>query len=251
VGRSRARETWDRGDRGARRRARSAAAVGGIRGSPPGAHASATKRQNVVFVLTDDLSWNLVRYLPHVEQMRRRGLTFTRYSVTDSLCCRSRSSIFSGRYPHDTGVFTNGGSDGGFQVFSARGEERSTFATSLQGRGYRTGMVGKYQNGYLPRTLYVPPGWSEWDGAGNAYAEFNYNLNEDRRLVHYGQQPADYLTDVLASKGTAFINSAASAHQPFILDLATFAPDAPYTPAPRRRRLRGPPRPARTVFEPG
>jgi N-acetylglucosamine-6-sulfatase len=187
----------------------------------------------VVFVLTDDLSWNLVRYISHVEEMRRGGLTFTRYFVTDSLCCPSRSSIFSGRYPHDTGVFTNGGSDGGFQVFSARGEERSTFATSLQGRGYRTGMMGKYLNGYLPSTLYVPPGWSEWDGAGNAYAEFNYNLNEDRRLVHYGQQSADYLTDVLANKGTAFINSAASAHQPFMLELATFAPHAPYTPASR------------------
>ena len=210
----------------------SAAAVAGIAGSPP-AHAAATKRPNVVFVLTDDLSWNLVRYMSHVERMRRRGLTFTRYFVTDSLCCPSRSSIFSGRYPHDTGVFTNGGLDGGFQVFYARGEERSTFATSLQGRGYSTGMMGKYLNGYLPRTFYVPPGWSEWDGAGNAYAEFNYNLNENGRLVHYGHQPADYLTDVLADKGTAFINSAAAAHRPFVLELATFAPHAPYTPAPR------------------
>jgi len=210
-----------------------AAAVAGIGSSPPPVQAAATKRPNVVFVLTDDLSWNLVRYMPNVERMRRRGLTFTRYFVTDSLCCPSRASIFSGRYPHDTGVFTNGGSDGGFQLFYARGEERSTFGTSLQGRGYDTGMMGKYLNGYLPRTLYVPPGWGEWDGAGNAYAEFNYNLNEDGRLVHYGQQPADYLTDVLANKGTAFINSAAAAHRPFALELATFAPHAPYTPAPR------------------
>jgi N-acetylglucosamine-6-sulfatase len=142
----------------------SAAAVGGIGGSPPGAHASAIQRPNVVFVLTDDVSWNLVRYMPHVERMRRRGLTFTRYFVTDSLCCPSRASIFSGRYPHDTGVFTNRSPDGGFQVFSARGEERSTFATSLQARGYGTGMMGKYLNGYLPRTFYVPPGGASGRG---------------------------------------------------------------------------------------
>src|SRR5919204_80332 len=132
--------------------------------------AAAARPPNVVFVLTDDLSWNLVRYMPHVQQMRRRGVTFARYFVTDSLCCPSRSSIFSGRFPHNTRVFTNKPPDGGFEVFSGRGEERSTFATALQARGYHTAMMGKYLNGYLPVTRYVPPGWNEWDGAGNAYA---------------------------------------------------------------------------------
>src|SRR5436190_18714428 len=88
--------------------------------------AAAAKRPNVVFVLTDDLAWNLVRYMPHVQQLQRRGLTFSRYFVTDSLCCPSRSSIFTGRFPHDTGVFTNMAPDGGFQVFHDRGWEAKT-----------------------------------------------------------------------------------------------------------------------------
>ena len=62
---------------------------------------------NVVFVLTDDLAWNLVQYMPHVQELQQRGMTFTRYYVTDSLCCPSRSSIFSGRFPHNTKIFTN------------------------------------------------------------------------------------------------------------------------------------------------
>src|SRR5947207_15556840 len=62
--------------------------------------AAAAKRPNVVFVLTDDLAWNLVRYMPHVQQLQRRRLTFSRYFVTDSLCCPSRSSVFTGRFPH-------------------------------------------------------------------------------------------------------------------------------------------------------
>jgi arylsulfatase A-like enzyme len=194
---------------------------------------------NIVFVLTDDLSWNLVQYLPQVRKMQADGMTFNDYTVTDSLCCPSRSSILTGRFPHDTGVFTNGGADGGFGYFHSHGEESQTFATALRAKGYRTAMMGKYLNGYLPgATLggtlpYVPPGWSEWDVAGNGYPEFNYDLNENHKIVHYGSRPQDYLTDVVAGKGVKFIAGSAAAHKPFLLEIATFAPHAPYTPAPR------------------
>jgi N-acetylglucosamine-6-sulfatase len=194
---------------------------------------AAAKRPNVVFVLTDDLAWNLVRYMPNVRRLQRRGLTFSRYFVTDSLCCPSRSSIFSGRFPHDTGVFTNMGPDGGFQQFHDRGWESRTFATALRPRGYRTAMMGKYLNGYFPVTRFVPPGWRTWNVAGNAYGEFNYNLNQNGQLVHHAGAPEDYLTDVLAGQGAGFIDDAAAAHRPFALEIATFAPHAPYTPAPR------------------
>src|SRR5690242_15411296 len=78
---------------------------------PPASVAADTTPPNIVLVLTDDLSWNLVQYMPQVQQLQADGLTFNNYTVTDSLCCPSRSSIFTGRYPHDTGVFTNGGND--------------------------------------------------------------------------------------------------------------------------------------------
>jgi N-acetylglucosamine-6-sulfatase len=198
--------------------------------------AKASQHPNIVFVLTDDLSWNLLNYMPHVRQMQKDGETFSRYFVTDSLCCPSRSSIFSGRMPHNTGVFTNIAPDGGFQLFHDRGEENDTFATaisSIPGAGYQTAMMGKYLNGYQPSSLYIPPGWSEWDVAGDGYPEFNYRLNENGKLVAYGRQPADYLTDVLANKGATFINQASKAEEPFLLEIATFAPHSPFTPAPR------------------
>src|SRR5690242_7770115 len=62
---------------------------------------TAPERPNVVFILTDDLSWNLVQYMPHVLELERQGVTFDHYFVTDSLCCPSRSSIFTGMFPHD------------------------------------------------------------------------------------------------------------------------------------------------------
>ena len=198
-------------------------------------------RPNIVFVLTDDLSMNLLRYMPHVKAMQRDGLTFKNYFVSDSLCCPSRSSIFTGNFPHDTDVFSNVGRRGGFREFYDRGEEQHTFATALQNAGYRTAMMGKYLNGYgqqkgsvpgLPYT-YVPPGWSEWDVAGWGYREFNYSLNDNGEMQQYGSEPKDYLTDVLARKGVDFIDSSAATGQPFFLELAAFAPHFPYTPAPR------------------
>ncbi|MEV4316175.1 sulfatase [Actinocrispum sp. NPDC049592] len=214
----------------------SLALVAGLAGAGT---AVAAKPPNIVFVLTDDLSWNLVQYLPQVQKLQAEGMTFNDYVVTDSLCCPSRSSIFTGRFPHDTGVFTNGGDDGGFGYFHGHGEESATFATALQAKGYRTAMMGKYLNGYQPADHqggpqpYVPPGWSEWDVAGNGYPEFGYNLNENHKIVPYGDAPEDYLTDVIARKGADFITRSAQANTPFLLELATFAPHAPYTPAPR------------------
>ncbi len=228
----------------ARRVARSAASPpsreAAASGAPAAVERGRTAHPNIVFVLTDDLAWNLVRYMPHVLRMQREGETFTNYYVTDSLCCPSRASILTGRFPHDTHVFDNSAPEGGYSVFHERGEQRQTFAVALRHVGYRTALMGKYLNGYEPGVSErdrprpgVPPGWSEWDVAGNGYPEYGYRMNSDGRVRAYGYAPRDYLTDVLARKGLRFIDRAAAARRPFMLEIATFAPHAPFTPAPR------------------
>jgi len=186
---------------------------------------------NIVLILTDDLSLNLVQYMPHVLKMQKDGVTFANYFVTDSLCCPSRSSIFTGRFPHDTGVFKNTGADGGYRVFRDRGNGSATLATALYGAGYHTAMLGKYLNGYEPRVDPPGPGWTSWHVAGNGYREFNYDLNEDGRITRHGSASADYLTDVLSGLAAEFIRQ--SKGTPFVIEVATFAPHAPYVPAPR------------------
>ena len=108
---------------------------------------------------------------------------------------------------------------------------RATFATWLSAAGYRTAMLGKYLNGYQPAGDPPAPGWTLWAVAGNGYREFHYSLNQNAKVFNYGTSPADYLTDVLANLATDFIRRQKDAS--FIIEVATFAPHAPYTPAPR------------------
>jgi len=191
---------------------------------------NATPPPNIVFILTDDLSLNLVPYMPHLLQMQQNGVTFTNYFVADSLCCPSRASIFTGRYPHNTGVLANAGPSGGYTAFEANNMQSASFADALSAAGYRTAMLGKYLNGYLPKLNGPDPGWSYWAVAGNGYPEFGYDLNQNGQVVFYGQQPADYLTDVVSGLAANFIQGGS---QPYFVEIATFAPHRPYVPAPR------------------
>ncbi len=189
-------------------------------------------RPNIVFVLTDDLSMNLISHMPHVQQLQRSGTTMSRYYVVDSLCCPSRSAIFTGEYPHDNGVFTNHGRDGGYRAYNANGNVRRSFAAALRRVGYRTAIMGKYLNGYQPDDE-PARGYDEWDVAGDGYPEYDYTLNHNGTQEPYGHDPQDYLVDVLAARGEQFIRTAATDGQPFMLEVATFAPHKPYTPAQR------------------
>jgi N-acetylglucosamine-6-sulfatase len=220
-----------------------ACATGGLHGPAAPAMRTATgtaRRPNIVFVLTDDLSWDLVRFMPEVRRLEGEGMTFTHYFVTDSLCCPSRASIFTGELPHDTGVRTNAPPSGGYPAFLRHGDETHTFARQLRGAGYRTAIMGKYLNGYRPADGPVRPGWTRSAVPGNGYPEFGYTMSVDGRDRHYGHRPRAYLTDVLARRGARFIRRSGRSGRPFALEVATFAPHKPATPAPRdRHALRG------------
>lgn len=194
------------------------------------------RRPNIVFVLTDDLSSDLLAYMPHVRSLERRGTRFSKYVVSDSLCCPSRTSIFTGNYPHTTGVFNNTGKDGGIEAFTHGGNEKATFAIALQAAGYRTGLLGKYINGYDPKRRGIPRGWDSWAVTNEGYAEYNYALNVQGKPVFHRRAPRDYLTTVLRRQALAFLDKARTNPRPFMLEVSTFAPHSPATPAPVDRK---------------
>jgi N-acetylglucosamine-6-sulfatase len=203
-------------------------------GLAPAAH-SATRPPNVVFVLTDDLSWNLVRHMPNVRRLQRDGMTFRQFVVSDSLCCSSRATILTGQFPHNTHVLGNTRPDGGYPAFRRHGARRRSVGRSLQRAGYRTALLGKYLNRYHPRTDGRDPGWDEWLASSWAYTGFGYQQSDNGHPMTAGHRPRDYVTDVLAHRAARFVRR--SRRRPFFLLVSTYAPHKPYTPAPRHRHM--------------
>ena len=145
------------------------------------------RRPNIVFVLMDDFSMELLQTMRSARVMARRGASYDNAFVVDSLCCVSRSATFTGQYPHQTGVLTNTsnlpnrrGPLGGWRAFATYGNQPRTFAVALHESGYVTGYVGKYLNGYEVRSRRqllppVPPGWSDFRAIfGTAYDGWDF-----------------------------------------------------------------------------
>jgi arylsulfatase A-like enzyme len=199
-------------------------------GGTPAASLGTAGRPNIILIVTDDQRADTLRFMPNVRRLLGgHGVTFRNFYVTTSLCCPARTSILTGQYSRHTGVYDNVGPRGGAVAF----DDRSTVATWLSGAGYTTGLVGKYLNGYpsLGR-CYFPPGWNEWDAlASEPEAHYyDYVLNHDGRLEHYGNGLSDYSTSVLFRKGISF---ARTARQPFFLYLAPSVPHRPATRLPQ------------------
>jgi N-acetylglucosamine-6-sulfatase len=189
----------------------------------PHRHAAAATGPNIVLILTDDQRWDTLWAMPNVQaDLVAHGINFTNGFVVNSLCCPSRTSILTGQYSHTTKVYSNAGLYGGFSSFHG---DSSTIATWLHDAGYDTGLIGKYLNEY--KVTYVPPGWDKWvafKGANGSY--YNYDLNIDGTVTHYGSHEEEYSTDVLKAQADSFIRSAPT-EQPLFLYFAPFAPHAP------------------------
>ncbi len=167
--------------------------------------------------------------MPIVEEaLAAHGVTFTNSFVVNPLCCPSRVSVLTGRYSHSTGVYLNRPPHGGFEDF----RDAATIATVLHGAGYRTGLFGKYLNGYGTRAqdlTYIPPGWDDWLAFAGGYGYYDYALTDGGRIERYGRGPSDYSTRVLAGRAATFIRDTKG---PLFLYFAPYAPHAPATPPP-------------------
>jgi N-acetylglucosamine-6-sulfatase len=215
-------------------------AVGGLAPAGAAVPRRPARRPNVLFVLADDLDAAEMRYLPHVRALiGRQGTTFDDYFVSNSLCCPSRTTTLRGQYAHNTGVWTNGGDNGGFERAYTSGVEQDTIATRLHHAGYLTSLTGKYLNGYPNGASpdYIPPGWDNWASAvyGHPYTEYQYVLNENQSYHVYQHRRRDYGTDVYVGLTDRFIRGAVHHHQPFFAYLPVYAPHQPATPARRDR----------------
>jgi N-acetylglucosamine-6-sulfatase len=198
-------------------------------------------RPNFVFILTDDMRKDDLAYMPNTRSLLEgNGMSFENAFVSHALCAPSRATIMRGQYSQNNGVWSNSSTDssttsiGGWEAYQQKGDEADNVATRLQGAGYRTGLFGKYINRY-DNTTYKPPGWDRWFAllfSGDP-KYFDYDVNDQGTVTHYGTSDSDYSTDVLSRKTNEFIATNVSQGTPFFAYVTPTAPHQPATPAPR------------------
>jgi arylsulfatase A-like enzyme len=72
-------------------------------------------RPNIILIITDQQRYDTIAALgfpymdtPHMDRLVREGVAFENCFVSAPLCVPARASLFTGQYPHTTGVFSNG-----------------------------------------------------------------------------------------------------------------------------------------------
>ncbi len=129
--------------------------------NPPG-------RVNIIIIFTDDQGYEDMGVFgspniktPNLDRMAGEGMRFTDFYVGSSVCSASRAALLTGSYPQRVGVhgalFPNWKKEG----LDPRHE---TIAEVLKGKGYSTGMVGKWHLGDEKEFLPTNQGFDSYYG---------------------------------------------------------------------------------------
>jgi arylsulfatase A-like enzyme len=207
------------------------------------------RRPNIILVLADDMGWSDIGCYggeiptPHIDQLANNGLRFRQF-YNNAICGPTRSSLLTGLYCQQIGhMGTRWNEATDFRHCVGLGE-------MLQPAGYRTLMVGKWQERELP----AKHGFNRFFGP-MCQAKISYFNEVQQNPFYLDEQrwsfPADdfYMTDALTDRAVSFIEEAvkpSATHEPvkpFFLYLAYLAPHWPLHAreadiAPHRERYR-------------
>jgi len=108
---------------------------------------NAAERPNILFIITDQQSADVMscrmgkQYIdtPAMDSLAASGMLFTRAYSSNPLCMPLRNSLFTGRYPHETGVTKNARPEGGRLA-----PEFVCMGTYFRDAGYETAYSGKW-----------------------------------------------------------------------------------------------------------
>ena len=141
--------------------------------------AFAQKQPNLVFILTDDQSYELLGCngnklvkTPNIDQLAEDGVRFTNAYVTSAICTPSRVSIFLSQYERKHGINFNSGTSVAPEAWA------QSYPVLLRQHGYYTGYIGKNHS---------PVGIGGYS-SGLMESSFDYWFAAHRHLGFYPKQ---------------------------------------------------------------
>lgn len=210
------------------------------------------ERPNIVFVITDQQRFDTINALgydfvdtPHLDRLVREGTTFTRTYVSAPSCSPSRSSLFTGVYPHSLGVLRN--------------EDlwRHSWVELLADSGYRCVNVGKMHTapwetslGFHERTVVenkdrdhpaVPFFHDQWDKTLWSHGHRKPTRSLHREKDDYQERlgafewelPDDLHSDNFVAGHARWWLNTYPGQEPFFLQVGFPGPHPPYDPVQR------------------
>ncbi len=208
-------------------------------------------RPNIVLIITDQQRYDTIRALgypymdtPNLDRLVNEGTTFTRSFVTAASCAPARASLFSGYYPHTTGVFKNADTwrhswvedlaASGYHCVNVGKMHTYPFETPL---GFHERYVVENKDRFLEGRYY----FDRWDLALQAQ-----DLVKQQRVLY--RQREDYDRSLGAftwdlperTHSDFFVGDLATwwiehkpVTEPFFLEIGFPGPHPPYDPVPR------------------
>lgn len=208
------------------------------------APAVAESKPNIVLLLTDDQDLLLGGMSPIARTVAflSDGAYLKNFFVNTPVCCPSRSTLISGRFPHNFLYNTSIKHSEDLECMNMNASsadfEQKSIGVYLKQLGYRTGQFGKYLNPsgmkhYCNKTSPTHlPGFDRWFSMCNDNKYFNNEISDNGQLKTYGTDPSDYLTSIIGNATLSFMEDALQNNEPFFAYVAPHAPHVPATPAP-------------------
>jgi arylsulfatase A-like enzyme len=208
----------------------------------------ADRAPNIVLIVSDDQGYPDLGIIgtkpiltPNLDRLAREGVRATSFYVTWCACTPSRGSILTGRYPQRNGLYDMVRNDMVNYQHQYTPEEYAvspemtlgldpreiTIGNVLQGAGYRTAVVGKWDMGQARRYLPLQRGFDFFYGHGNNGIDYYTHERYGIHSMFRGNErtKADqgvYATDLFKREALRFVRE--NRERPFFLYLPFNAP---------------------------
>ncbi len=212
----------------------------------------AVSRPNIILIITDQQRFDTINALgfdymdtPNLDRLVHEGVSFTNCHITAPSCAPARASLFTGYYPHTTGILKNGDrwtrswvedlNAGGYHCVNVGKMHTSPFETPL---GFHERYVVENKDRYLEGRYY----FDEWDKALRARGHVKQQRVLYRQRDDYNESlgafdwelPEELHSDMFVGDfATWWLRNKPKPDGPLFLQVGFPGPHPPYDPSPR------------------